>query len=173
MPKIKLTSISTPFGGVGWKFEKSEKNVAKDLITFLEDRRVIYNIRGHAALLISSPQYSHAVKSILEIRNRLRDDLEKVKADSILYDSMKIMQKSCRAFLTTSEQSEPEDTYIEDLEILRKEFSEAMLKIGEKFGFSIESPDDLGEDEQVYRKFYAEYFFRSNSIRLVAPDENK
>lgn len=172
MPKIKLTSVSSPFGGVGWKIDKSDKVVARDLITFLEDRRVIYNIRGHAALLISAPEYSYAVKSIMEIRNRIREDLERVKVKSVLRESMKKMQKACRTFLSKGEQSEPGDTYVEDLEILRKEFSDAMLNIGEKFGFSIESPDDFGEDEQVYRKLYSDQFFRSNSIRFVFSDED-
>lgn len=172
MPKIKLTSISSPFGGVGWKIDKSDKDIARDLITFLEDRRVLYKRQGHAAAILSSPEYTYAVKSIMEIRNRLREDLERVKAKSVLKESMQTMQKACRTFLTKGEQRDPGDTYIDDLDTFRKEFSDAMLNIGEKFGFSIESPDDLGEDEQVYRKLYTDQFFRSNNIRFVFSDED-
>ncbi len=170
MPKIKLTGASSPFGGLSWKFDKSDKDIARDLITFLEDRRVIYNRQGHAAAIIKSPEYSYAVKSILQIRDRLREDLEKVKANSILGDSMKKMQKACRTFLSKGERRDQDEVYDEDLDIVRKEFSEAMLSIGEKFGFYIESPDDFGEDEQAYRELYSEQYFRSDNIRIVSTD---
>lgn len=173
MPKIKLTGISTPFGGISWKFEKSEKEVAKDLITFLEDRRVLSQRLGHAGAIIASAPHLRAVKSVMEIRHRLRDDLEKVDPDSILGQSMRAAQHACRRFLSRAETGEPGETYTEDLDELRRAFSEHMLRIGETFGFAIDALHDWGDDEQLYRKAYSEGFFLNDDNRLVPPDEDE
>jgi len=39
----RLTGISTPFGGVSWVAPEAEVAVARRVIRFLEDRRVLYN----------------------------------------------------------------------------------------------------------------------------------
>lgn len=38
----RLTGFSTPFIGVSWDPSNTEKDVAKSVIAFLEDRRVLY-----------------------------------------------------------------------------------------------------------------------------------
>ncbi|OPX92444.1 MAG: hypothetical protein A4E58_03321 [Syntrophorhabdus sp. PtaB.Bin006] len=172
MFKIKLTGISTPFGGISWKFEKSEKEVAKQLITFLEDRRVLRQRLGHAGTITGSPPHLRAVKSVMEIRDRLRDDLEKVDTDSILGQSMRAMRHACRRFLSRAEIEAPGETYTQDLDELRRVFSENMLHIGETFGFAIDAVSDWGDDEQKYRKAYSELFFVSHDVRLVPPEED-
>jgi len=170
VPKIKLTGISTPFGGISWQFEKSEKEVAKVLITFLEDRRVLSQRLGHAGAIIASDPHLRAVKSVMEIRRRLRDDLEKVDPDSLLGRSMRAMQHACRIFLIRAETGEDGGTYTDDLDELRRAFSEHMLRIGETFGFAIDALHDLGNDEQLYRKAYSEGFFSNDDVRLVPSD---
>ena len=39
----RLTGISTPIGGISWTPPVNEKDKAKQLLVFLEDRRVIYH----------------------------------------------------------------------------------------------------------------------------------
>lgn len=173
MFKIKLTGISTPFGGISWKFEKSEKEVAKYLITFLEDRRVLRQRLGHAGAITGSPPHLLAIKSVMQIRDRLRADLEKVNPDSTLGQSMRAMQRACRKFLSRSEIEKPGQTYTQDLDELRRAFSENTLRIGEAFGFAIDSTSDWGDDEQKYREAYSELFFVNDDVRLVPPEEDE
>ena len=39
---IKVTGFSTPVAGVSWELTKSEKEVAQHIVTFLEDRRLLF-----------------------------------------------------------------------------------------------------------------------------------
>lgn len=173
MFKVKLTGISTPFGGISWKFEKSEKEAARQLITFLEDRRVLRQRLGHTGAIAGSLSHLCVIRSVMEIRDRLRDDLEKVDTDSILGQSMRAMKRACRRFLSRAEIEGPGETYTQDLDELRRVFSENMLHIGETFGFAIGAASDWGHDEQKYRRAYSELFFVSRDVRLVPPEEDE
>lgn len=72
----------------------NDRELVTRLITFLEDRRVLF-ARGWG---IDRPVVG-AIKSIEEIRQRLRDDLERTSRGSQLSDSLWAMQEACRNFL--------------------------------------------------------------------------
>ena len=58
----KLTGFSIPIFGVSWTPAKLEIEVTKKIITFLEDKRVLYVVYE-----LESPE--HCITSIIQIRN--------------------------------------------------------------------------------------------------------
>jgi hypothetical protein len=87
-----LTGFSTPLFGVSWNPPRFEVNVADDLMTFLEDRRALYN-----PLEMEEPR--HVVASVQQIRQRLTEDLQKIDRDSELANLLRTMRAACRAFM--------------------------------------------------------------------------
>ena len=57
----RLTGFSTPVFGVSWSPPQSHIDVARSVIIFLEDRRVLYN-----PYELEVPQ--HCIHSVIEIR---------------------------------------------------------------------------------------------------------
>jgi hypothetical protein len=90
----RLTGISLPIvgGGVSWEPSQSETTHARRLITFLEDRRVLYDPTE-----VEVPH--HCISSILQIRAFLSDLRQKLNPDSPLGQTIRAMQAACRAFL--------------------------------------------------------------------------
>jgi len=64
----RITGISVPFFGVSWNPPESERKIAKRIISFLEDRRVLYSPYD-----MEMPM--HCVESIIEIRKYLTDEI--------------------------------------------------------------------------------------------------
>lgn len=90
----RLTGISTPVVGISWNPPPLEANMARKVITFLEDRRVLY-----APSEMEVP--SHCVDSIVEIRQFLTEQLSGLDPSSELGASLRAMRTSCRKFLDT------------------------------------------------------------------------
>lgn len=91
--RSRITSVSTPFGGVGLKPVESERKVVRDVIVFLEDRRslyVDYNLEVE----------SEVVSSILKIREALTKGIERVEDGTPAAESFRRLQAECRQFLT-------------------------------------------------------------------------
>jgi hypothetical protein len=88
----RLTGISTPLGGLSWQPTELEVSAARRVVTFLEDRRVLY-----AADELEVP--SHCVRSILEIRRFLTDEIGKLDSGSEFVASLRAMRIACRKFL--------------------------------------------------------------------------
>ena len=173
MPRIRITGISTPFGGASWELKDSEKNIAEQLIVFLEDKRVIKAGRyGHAAAITKpAKQFDNAVKSVIDIRHRLQADLEKARRDTPLFMAIRKMQEACRLFLSYTEQLKPGESYYEGLDALGRVIAHEMLQIAETLHFSYETEMDLGYEEDEIRRDYEENFFRlRNLIKLTPPN---
>ena len=88
----RLTGISTPIGGVSWQPAKSELSAARRVVTFLEDRRVLYSPSE-----LEVP--SHCVDSVLQIRRFLTSEMGKLEDKSELAASLRAMRTACRKFL--------------------------------------------------------------------------
>jgi hypothetical protein len=92
----RITGISTPIAGVSWTPPVAEHQVVTRLVTFLEDRRVLYNPYEMEIV-------SHCISSILEIRHRLTEELECLDSNSELHATIAAIRASCRKFLDTVE----------------------------------------------------------------------
>jgi hypothetical protein len=66
----RLTGISTPLLGVSWQPTDLEVSAARRVIAFLEDRRVLYAPE-------EMEMAEHCVRSVLEIRHFLSDEIGK------------------------------------------------------------------------------------------------
>lgn len=78
----RLTGISVPFFGVQWNPPEADRAIAKRVIAFLEDRRVLY-----APSEMEVPE--HCVHSIVEIRSFLTSELGKLEETSELASSLR------------------------------------------------------------------------------------
>jgi hypothetical protein len=90
----RLTGISTPFGGVSFAPPtESERAAAHHVITFLEDRRVLYN-----PLELDSGR-DHVLASVQEIRRELIRVARDHDRENALGSALRAMAAACRKFL--------------------------------------------------------------------------
>jgi len=95
----RVTGISVPIFGISWTPPKPEKEVAEKVITFLEDRRVLYS-----PFELEMPE--HCKISILKIRDFVTQQLFDVKRDSELANKLRAMRAACRRFLDALQANE-------------------------------------------------------------------
>jgi hypothetical protein len=89
----RLTGISTPFGGVSFAPPtETEREAAHHLITFLEDRRVLYNPS-------ELEEREHCIRSVLEIRAELIRMAREHDRSGALGAELRAMAAACRKFL--------------------------------------------------------------------------
>ena len=88
----RITGISTPFGGISWDPPDDERRTVRGFVTFLEDRRVLFN-----------PYYleieDQVIQSALSIREKATETLSQLTDDSPAIASIKGMRAACRRFL--------------------------------------------------------------------------
>ena len=87
-----LTGISTPVFGVSWTPPVTEREIARKLIVFLEDRRALYNPYD-----IEMPDYVD--QSIIEIRHELTEILKSIDEKPRLSEHIRAMRAVSRKFL--------------------------------------------------------------------------
>jgi hypothetical protein len=92
----RITGISSPIFGVSWNPENSERDIAREVISYLEDRRVLY-----APSEMENPEY--CTRSILQIRHFLTSKIGILPEGSDLRKSLKAMRAACRKFLNITE----------------------------------------------------------------------
>jgi len=93
----RLTGISLPSGfGLSWNPSKSDVSVAREIVAYLEDRRVLY-----APNDMEIPE--HCVESVLEIRRFLTAKITEAGEGSELGATLRAMRAACRKFLETVE----------------------------------------------------------------------
>lgn len=90
----RITGFSVPVFGVSWNPPVAEITIAKQLVIFLEDRRVLYNDYE-----LESPK--HCAMSVLKIREYLTDTLKSLPSESKLEEHIRPMRNACRNFLDT------------------------------------------------------------------------
>lgn len=88
----RLNGFSTPIFGVSWTPPTSDRQVARKVVVFLEDRRVLYE-PSQAEI----PQW--CVESVLEIRVFLTDVLAAGGIADELDSALRAIRSACRAFL--------------------------------------------------------------------------
>jgi hypothetical protein len=90
----RLTGFSVPIFGVSWNPPVSHITVARRVIRFLEDRRVLYNPNQMEDL-------RHCIQSVIEIRHLLTSELSGLTEDEGLPQNLHAMRAACRKFLDT------------------------------------------------------------------------
>jgi hypothetical protein len=88
----RITGFSVPIFGVQWNPPEADRAIARRVIGFLEDRRILY-----VPSEMEVP--SHGVQSVLRIREFLTDELGQLTGDSQLAQSLRAMRAACRKFL--------------------------------------------------------------------------
>lgn len=89
----RLTGISTPVFGASWKPPELDVDVASELITFLEDRRML-------TVPYAWENAHYVIESVMQTREELTRTLTRVGRDSPLSESARAMRAACRKFLT-------------------------------------------------------------------------
>lgn len=87
----RLTGISSPIFGVSWNPPAAEVTIARRVITFLEDRRVLFTDESMEVL-------DHCVASVIEVRRYLTSEIQQAP-DGELSSSLRAMRAACRKFL--------------------------------------------------------------------------
>jgi hypothetical protein len=92
--RIRPTGVSLPAGfGLQWEFVPGDKEVARETIIFLEDRRVLHG-----------PRYigdeKECVHSVIQIRNKLTKLITAAKPGEGLEESLRAMRAVCARFVT-------------------------------------------------------------------------
>lgn len=88
----RLTGISIPVFGLSWTPPASERDAAKRVIAYLEDRRVLYSPYD-----LEVPE--HCATSAIDIRRHLTDELQKIDGEGELAKQLRAMRVACRKFL--------------------------------------------------------------------------
>ena len=90
----RLTGLSTPVFGVSWTPPEPHVQVARRVVAFLEDRRVLF-----VPSEMEVPD--HCVRSVLEIRRFLTTELQSLDGDSEVAGSLRALRAACRKFMNT------------------------------------------------------------------------
>ncbi|MBC3962874.1 DUF6650 family protein [Pseudomonas simiae] len=98
-----LNGFSTPVFGLSWQPTKSEREVIRKLLVFLEDRRVLYvDERGassHAVAHHGRPDWLS--ESVLQIRREANSALQTLEFSPHIASLLSGIQSACRELLDT------------------------------------------------------------------------
>ena len=145
----RVTGFSTPVFGVSWEPGEAEVTAARRVITFLEDRRVLFEPTE-----LEQPE--HCVMSVIEIRRFLTEQLGSLGDDEDLAPHLVAMRAACRRFVTVAQGLEdrgarlmpwmdgtPAWMFNSALGELRGVVGVHVAQIATKFGLDVE--DDLAQ----------------------------
>lgn len=90
--KYRLTGMNIGPIGASWEKITTERDKAQKVITFLEDRRVLYS-------LTDAEVPNDCIQSVLEIRGVLTTELQDLEARSKLGPQLRAMRAACRKFV--------------------------------------------------------------------------
>ncbi|WP_125805257.1 DUF6650 family protein [Actinoplanes sp. ATCC 53533] len=91
----RLTGIQIPPGwGASWETIEGDKEVARKVITFLEDRRLLFGTRHWG----QEDGFS-CVRSALTIRSMLSEQLSRASPGKTLEQHLRAMRAACRRFV--------------------------------------------------------------------------
>ena len=88
----RLIGISTPAGGISWKPPVDERDKAQRLLVYLAGQRALHYPYDREI-------GSFIVQSILDISERLTNDIEALSTDSLLRKILRAMQAACHKLL--------------------------------------------------------------------------
>ncbi|MGH2719710.1 MAG: DUF6650 family protein [Actinomycetota bacterium] len=98
----RLNGISTPFFGVSWNPGQADVAVARRVIRFLEDRRVMFD-----PAQVEDPD--HCVRSVIEVRHFLTAELGNLAGDHPVVGHLQAMRAACRRFVDAVQEAGGEE----------------------------------------------------------------
>jgi len=139
----RVTGISFPIFGISWTPPESERSIAKDIVWFLEDRRVLYTDNIPKTALF-------CYISVDKIREHLSEKGKSLEPKNELRMSISGMRKACRGFQTALEKfydldkgqnpykDIPPDIFYDALQQLRNIFGVELGLLTFKYGLDID-----------------------------------
>lgn len=88
----RITGFSVPVFGVSWNPPQPEIAIARKVLAFLEDRRVLYN-PYHLEVA------DQCIRSVIEMRRFLTEVVGQLPSDSKLAEHLRGIRAACRTFL--------------------------------------------------------------------------
>jgi len=133
----RITGVSIPFFGISWTPPVLDRDIAKKIISYLEDRRALFYPYD-----MEVPY--HVKESIMQIRMYITDLLQQIDADSALIPNLKLMRAACRKYLDDNPKSDRRHRYFGSADIislgeLRGVFGRNLAEICVKFGIDLDS----------------------------------
>jgi hypothetical protein len=128
----RLTGISCPIAGVSWSPPPDEQDIARRLLVYLEDRRVLF-------VEYAMERGDYATESVLHIRSRLTKDLEEVGKSSVLGESLVAMRAACRGFLTQMQERPYGPFFLSGLGELRARFGVHIARLACAYDLQVEA----------------------------------
>jgi hypothetical protein len=129
----RLNGVQIPIFGVQWVPTEPERKVVRDVLTFFEDRRVLYNpCAWELAQEVND--------SVLRIREVLTEAIQRLGEDSHAAPAMRAMRAACREYLDSSRHQYSHDLSI-GLGRLRALFGLQIAFLAIQYGIDLE--DDL------------------------------
>jgi len=130
-----ITGFSTPVFGISWNPPESERETVRKLITFLEDRRALFNPYD-----IENPHW--LIESVLEIRKTLTESLQALAEESGIASHLRALRAACRKFLDQTEMIErgraPYSNIFAALGEMRGVFGIHIAQLCVKYGVDVE-----------------------------------
>jgi hypothetical protein len=130
-----MTGISIPVVGVSGQPSVDESAVARAVVAFLEDRRVLFSPYDWTPLTgpfniygATIRDYPFIIRSVHEIRQKLTNFLEALPPTSPLVEHLQKMRAACRHFLNHVEYA---DAYQTDTSLNQPFEVRAMVSLGE------------------------------------------
>jgi hypothetical protein len=87
----RITGFSTPIFGVSWNPDNTERDIARKVISYLEDRRVLY-------APFDMEYTPHCIQSVLQMREFLTSEIGAAPENTVLLSSLRAMRAACRKF---------------------------------------------------------------------------
>ncbi len=89
---IRITGLSTPFGGISWEYSEAEKKGVQELFFFLETKRILVN-----PIEMEIKQW--CIKSTIEIKKKITELHSQYDFSNHTTDCMRSMIDACNNFL--------------------------------------------------------------------------
>ena len=133
----RITGVSIPVFGISWTPPVLDRDIAKKLISYLEDRRALFYPYDMEVSY-------HVKESIKQIRAYITDLLQQIDNDSALIPNLKLMRAACRKYLDDNPNTNKRHRYFGPEDIislgeLRGVFGRNLAEICVKFGINLES----------------------------------
>ena len=122
-----ITGLSCPIFGIQWNAPVIEADEAKKVITFLEDKRVLFNPADMEDSM-------HCAQSVIDIRSELTKALQVLPNDSNLTKQLRHMRKACQEF---SDKLGVPQVILFDRPVQISMLERALFKLREKCGVSV------------------------------------